>query len=118
MVIGTELQEDWVHVLTSNPLTLFTMRLSGGIIEELSLQGLITPVRGARPLFTLSPLDNGERLLIHEETVCKIYVFINDVCFFCISVFFLFTVNIYNIHIAHLQPIMFLCFVLIYLWFI
>ncbi|PNF24075.1 hypothetical protein B7P43_G04705, partial [Cryptotermes secundus] len=68
MVIGTELQEDWVHVLTSNPLTLFTMRLSGGIIEELSLQGLITPVRGARPLFTLSPLDNGERLLIHEET--------------------------------------------------
>jgi hypothetical protein len=59
------------------------MRLSGEVIEELSLRGLITPVRGARPLFTLSPLDSGERLLIHEETVCIIYLFINDACFFC-----------------------------------
>lgn len=52
-----------------NPLTLYTMKPSGAIIQELSLQGLITPVRGARPYFVLSPLDNGDRMLIHEETV-------------------------------------------------
>lgn len=50
------------------------MKPSGVIIQELSLQGLITPVRGARPCFTLSPLDNGNQLLIHEETVRILYV--------------------------------------------
>jgi hypothetical protein len=74
MVIATELLEDWIHVLAVNPLTLYTMRPSGEIIKELSLQGLITPVRGARPLFTLSPLDNDGRILIHEETVCIIHI--------------------------------------------
>jgi hypothetical protein len=74
MVSGTELLEDWIHILTVNPLTLYTMRPSGEVIKELSLQGLITPVRGAQPLFTLSSVDNGKRILIHEETVCIIHI--------------------------------------------
>jgi hypothetical protein len=108
------MQEDWVHVLTANPLTLYTIRLSGEVIKELSLQGLITPVRGSRPHFTLSPLDSDERLLIHEETVCIIYICINDACFFRFTV----SVHPYDIHVAHIQPVKFLCFVPIYLWFI
>ncbi|XP_021936474.1 von Willebrand factor A domain-containing protein 8 isoform X2 [Zootermopsis nevadensis] len=71
---GTDLLEDWIHVLTMNPLTLYTMKPSGAIIQELSLQGLITPVRGARPYFVLSPLDNGDRMLIHEETSNRLIV--------------------------------------------
>jgi hypothetical protein len=50
------------------------MKPSGEFIQELSLEGLVTPVRGARPLFTLSPLYDGDCLLIHEETVHIIYI--------------------------------------------
>ncbi|XP_069677328.1 von Willebrand factor A domain-containing protein 8 isoform X2 [Periplaneta americana] len=65
---GKDMLEDWVHVLASNPLTLYTMKPSGQVIQELSLQGLINPVRGSRPFFTLASLDEGDRMLIHEET--------------------------------------------------
>jgi hypothetical protein len=50
------------------------MKPSGEFMKELSLQGLITPVRGARPQFTLSPVYDGHCLLIHEETVHIIYM--------------------------------------------
>ncbi|GFG34443.1 hypothetical protein Cfor_05032 [Coptotermes formosanus] len=64
----SDLLDDLVHVLATNPLTLYTMKPSGEFIQELSLQGLVTPVRGTRPHFTLSPLYDGDCLLIHEET--------------------------------------------------
>ncbi|XP_066993811.2 von Willebrand factor A domain-containing protein 8 [Anabrus simplex] len=61
--------KDWIHVLTSNPLRLYTMQPYGDKIQELSLQGLISPLRGSHPCFTLAPLvSNGSSLLVHEET--------------------------------------------------
>lgn len=65
---GDNLLEDWIHVLTTNPLTLYTMKPSGESIKELSLQGLLSPVRGARPCYSLSALDDDTRILLHEET--------------------------------------------------
>ncbi|KAJ9594055.1 hypothetical protein L9F63_014532, partial [Diploptera punctata] len=65
---GSNLLEDWIHVLATNPLTLYTMKPSGENIQELSLQGLLSPVRGAHPCYSLTPLDDGSKLLVHEET--------------------------------------------------
>ncbi|PSN51375.1 von Willebrand factor A domain-containing protein 8, partial [Blattella germanica] len=65
---ANNLLEDWIHVLATNPTALYTMKPSGETIQELSIQGLLNPLRGAHPCYSLAPLDDGDRLLIHEET--------------------------------------------------
>nr|CAD7429314.1 unnamed protein product [Timema monikensis] len=60
--------EDVIHVLTSNPLTLYSMIPSGDSTQELFVQIMISHQRGARPQCTLAPLGNTTTLLLHEET--------------------------------------------------
>ncbi|KAK7868613.1 hypothetical protein R5R35_008422 [Gryllus longicercus] len=62
--------KDWIHVMATNPMKLFSMQSSGKDIHELSLQGLLHPVRGSRPRFKMCPIktDDSSILLIHEES--------------------------------------------------
>nr|CAD7437743.1 unnamed protein product [Timema bartmani] len=60
--------EDVIHVLTSNPLTLYSMMPSGDGVQELFVQIMFSRQRGARPQCTLAPLGNTTTLLLHEET--------------------------------------------------
>lgn len=60
--------DDKIHVLTANPLSVFSMKRDSEHIQEISLQGLISPKRGNKPLFSIAPDRNGN-LLVHEATV-------------------------------------------------
>nr|CAD7394578.1 unnamed protein product [Timema cristinae] len=66
--------EDVIHVLTSNPLTLYSMIPSGDSSQELFVQIMISHQRGARPQCTLAPLGNTTTLLLHEETLANALV--------------------------------------------
>lgn len=60
--------DDKFHVLTANPLSIFTMTRESEHIQEIPLQGLITPTRGNKPNYTIASDKNGN-LIIHEATV-------------------------------------------------
>lgn len=59
--------DDKFHVLTTNPLSIFTMTRESEHIQEIPLQGLITPTIGNKPLYTIAP-DKSGNLIIHEAT--------------------------------------------------
>ncbi|OXU18814.1 hypothetical protein TSAR_009759 [Trichomalopsis sarcophagae] len=59
--------DDKINVLASNPLSLFIMSMDSDKLQELSLQGLISPLRGNRPLMSLAN-DKKGNILVHEET--------------------------------------------------
>lgn len=60
--------DDRIHVLTTNPLSIFSMTLESERVRETSLQGLISPVRGNEPFYNVA-IDNFGNVLVHEETV-------------------------------------------------
>lgn len=60
--------DDKIHVLTTNPTSVFTMTAESEEADEISLQALMSPRRGAVPRYTMAP-DNFGNLLIHEGTV-------------------------------------------------
>lgn len=60
--------DDRIHVLTTNPLSVFSMTPESEQIRETSLQGLISPSRGNMPYYSIA-VDNFGSLLVHEETV-------------------------------------------------
>lgn len=60
--------DDIIHVLTSNPLSIFSMMPESEQIRETSLQGLISSVRGNMPFYNVA-VDNLGDVLVHEETV-------------------------------------------------
>jgi hypothetical protein len=62
--------DDRIHVLTANPLSVFSMTPESERIRETSLQGLISPVRGNTPFYNVA-VDNLGNVLVHEETVSK-----------------------------------------------
>ncbi|RLU26772.1 hypothetical protein DMN91_000569 [Ooceraea biroi] len=59
--------DDRIHVLTTNPLSVFSMTPESEQVRETSLQGLISPIRGNMPLYGLA-VDNLGNVLVHEET--------------------------------------------------
>ncbi|XP_077256080.1 von Willebrand factor A domain-containing protein c12.2 isoform X2 [Temnothorax americanus] len=65
--------DDRIHVLTSNPLSIFSMTPESDQIRETSLQGLISPVRGNMPFYSIA-VDNLGDVLVHEETSNSILV--------------------------------------------
>lgn len=65
--------DDRIHVLTSNPLSIFSMTPESEQIRETSLQGLISPVRGKMPFYNVASDNNGD-VLVHEETVSSILI--------------------------------------------
>ncbi|XP_011645711.1 von Willebrand factor A domain-containing protein 8 [Pogonomyrmex barbatus] len=65
--------DDRIHVLTSNPLSIFSMTPESEQIRETSLQGLISPVRGNMPLYNIA-VDNLGDVIIHEETSNSVLV--------------------------------------------
>ena len=64
--------DDQIHILTANPLSVFSMTRESEHIQEISLQGFISPTRGNKPLYTMAPDKNGN-LLVHEATVSISY---------------------------------------------
>ena len=60
--------DDMIHVLTANPLSVFSMKRDSEHIQEITLQGLISPTRGNKPLYSIVP-DKSGNLLVHEATV-------------------------------------------------
>lgn len=60
--------DDRIHVLTTNPLSIFSMTPESEKICETSLQGLISPARGNMPFYNIA-VDNFGNVLVHEETV-------------------------------------------------
>lgn len=60
--------DDRIHVLTANPLSVFSMTLESENVLETSLQGLISPNRGNMPFYSIAA-DNLGNVLVHEETV-------------------------------------------------
>ncbi|XP_011166750.2 von Willebrand factor A domain-containing protein 8 isoform X1 [Solenopsis invicta] len=65
--------DDRIHVLTSNPLSLFSMTPDSEQIRETSLQGLISPVRGNMPFYNVA-VDNLGDVLVHEQTSNSVLV--------------------------------------------
>ncbi|XP_020295442.1 von Willebrand factor A domain-containing protein 8 isoform X2 [Pseudomyrmex gracilis] len=65
--------DDRIHVLTTNPLSIFSMTLESERVRETSLQGLISPVRGNEPFYNVA-IDNFGNVLVHEETSNSILV--------------------------------------------
>ncbi|XP_072747214.1 von Willebrand factor A domain-containing protein 8 [Anoplolepis gracilipes] len=59
--------DDRIHVLTTNPLSIFSMTPESEQIRETSLRGLISPARGNMPCYNIA-VDNLEDVLVHEET--------------------------------------------------
>lgn len=64
--------DDRIHVLTTNPLSIFSMTLESEQIRETSLQGLISPARGNMPFYNVA-IDNLGDVLVHEETVSNTF---------------------------------------------
>lgn len=62
--------DDRIHVLTSNPLSIFSMTPESEQIRETSLKGLISPARGNRPFYSVA-VDSIGDVLVHEETVSR-----------------------------------------------
>lgn len=62
--------DDRIYVLTTNPLSLFSMTPVSEQIRETSLQNLISPSRGNIPYYNIA-VDNFGNVLVHEETVSK-----------------------------------------------
>lgn len=81
--------DDRMHVLTTNPLSIFSMTPESEKIRETSLQGLISPAKGNMPFYNVA-VDNLGDVLVHEETVSK-YVNTNICCRifadFCMIIF-------------------------------
>lgn len=65
--------DDRIHVLTANPLSVFSMTPESEQVRETSLQGLISPVRGNTPFYNIA-VDNLGNVLVHEETVSRIFI--------------------------------------------
>lgn len=63
--------DDKVHVLTVNPLCLYNFSTNSEQLQEINLQGLIAPLRGDKPHYSLA-VDRSKNILIHEETVRNI----------------------------------------------
>lgn len=61
-------RNDKIHVLAGNPLKIFSMTQASDTIQETVIQGLLTPERGNRPLYTMAT-DREGNVLVHEETV-------------------------------------------------
>ncbi|XP_014486715.1 PREDICTED: von Willebrand factor A domain-containing protein 8 [Dinoponera quadriceps] len=59
--------DDKIHVLTTNPLSVFSMTPASEQIRETSLQGLISPSRGKLPYYSVA-VDKSGNVLVHEET--------------------------------------------------
>ncbi|XP_053996012.1 von Willebrand factor A domain-containing protein 8 isoform X1 [Hylaeus anthracinus] len=59
--------DDSIHILTTNPLKIYTMSLNSDTIRETVIHGLVNPERGSRPMFAIST-DNNQNVLVHEET--------------------------------------------------
>ncbi|XP_050455261.1 von Willebrand factor A domain-containing protein 8 [Cataglyphis hispanica] len=59
--------DDRIHVLTTNPLSIFSMSPESEQIRETSLQGLISPARGNMPFYNIA-VDNLGDVIVHEET--------------------------------------------------
>lgn len=60
--------DDHIHVLTTNPLSVFSMTPESEQVRETLLQGLISPTRGNIPLYNIA-VDNLGNVVVHEETV-------------------------------------------------
>lgn len=60
--------DDRIHVLTTNPLSIFSMTPESEMIRETSIQGLISPSRGNMPYYDIA-VDNFGNVIVHEETV-------------------------------------------------
>lgn len=73
--------DDEIHVLTTNPLSIFTMTKESERINEISIQGLIIPERGNRPRFSIAS-DNFGSVFVHEETVSITQRFFNSSSYF------------------------------------
>lgn len=65
--------DDRIHILTSNPLSIFSMTPESEQIHETSLQSLISPVRGNMPFYNIA-IDSLGDVIIHEETVSNTLV--------------------------------------------
>lgn len=63
--------DDRIHVLTANPLSIFSMTPESDQIRETLLQGLISPARGNMPFYNIA-VDNFGNVIVHEETVSNI----------------------------------------------
>ncbi|KAK2575217.1 hypothetical protein KPH14_002679 [Odynerus spinipes] len=57
--------DDKVHVLTANPLSLFTMSVESETIDEIRIHGLIRPERTHKPSYTIAS-DNIGNVFVHE----------------------------------------------------
>lgn len=64
--------DDKIHVLTVNPLCLYNVSIDSEKLQEINIQGLIAPLRGNKPHFSLA-VDRNKNVLIHEETVSNLY---------------------------------------------
>lgn len=60
--------DDRIHVLTANPLSIFSMTPESEQIRETSLQGLMSASWGRMPYYNIA-VDNFGNVLVHEETV-------------------------------------------------
>ncbi|XP_032686011.1 von Willebrand factor A domain-containing protein 8 [Odontomachus brunneus] len=59
--------DDRIYVLTTNPLSIFSMTPESEQIRETSLQGLMSASRGRMPYYNIA-VDNSGNVLVHEET--------------------------------------------------
>lgn len=69
--LGGNGNDDKIHVLTVNPLCLYNISTNSEKLQEINIQGLIAPLRGNRPHFSLA-VDRNKNVLVHEETVSNI----------------------------------------------
>lgn len=60
--------DDKIHILTTNPLKIFSMSQESDTIQETVIHGLISPERGNKPLYTMAT-DKDGNVLVHEESV-------------------------------------------------
>ena len=59
--------DDKIHILTTNPLKIFSMSQESDTIQETAIHGLISPERGNKPLYTIVT-DKDGNVLVHEES--------------------------------------------------
>jgi len=75
--------DDQIHVLTTNPLSVFSMTPNSEEVRETSLQGLINPTRGNIPFYSIA-VDNLGNVLVHEETVSNVSTSMNYLMHFLV----------------------------------
>ncbi|XP_043278620.1 von Willebrand factor A domain-containing protein 8 isoform X2 [Venturia canescens] len=59
--------DDRIHVLATNPTSIFSMTSQSEEIQEISINGHFNPMRGIYPKYTMAT-DKSDNLLVHEGT--------------------------------------------------